>query len=492
MGTRRKDIPTRLRMQLAVTMLNPDRPHGLVTALAHEHRLSRQSLYDLAAQAEHALLDHLEPARPGPALPLPSFSDDRPRLARSILRLTMAGLSQRDVCAILTDVLEAPVSLGTVNATLSTYEARAARLNAAWHPAIDEGLAADELFADDQPHLLIVGNDSLFIYALTQQPTRDAETWGCLFLDAPDAPQIGTDGGSGLAAGLRAAGRETQQLDWDHLLRSLWLLDRHLETQAYSALTTLEERARYVAAATTPKRLEQHWARWETAQQQAEAAMARYDQFHALARAVDAEFAMIELPSGQLRDPQASQQRLEALAAQIKALPGRRADVLGTSLGHWAAGLVSYLPRLAAALAPLAATWGAAGLTALQRLWQVEAAARRGHQGVATRAAGERLWQASLDEAVGLLGEAVWAAYAELRGVLGRIWRGSMAAECVNSLLRPLLRGRKQSDQGCLELFRFVHNTHRFPRGKRAGQSPAELVGIALPSDPWSLLDRAA
>jgi hypothetical protein len=276
------------------------------------------------------------------------------------------------------------------------------------------------------------------------------------------------------------------------LLRSLWLLDRHLETQAYSALTTLEERARYVAAATTPKRLAQHWARWETAQQAADAAVARYDQFHARARAVDDEFAMIELPSGQLRDPAASQARLEGLAAQIKALPGRRAAVLGTSLGNWAAGLVSYLPRLAAALAPLVATWGAEGVTALQRLWQVEAAARRGHQGVATRATGERLWQSSLDEAGARLGEGVWAAYAAVRAVLGRIWRGSMAVECVNSLLRPLLRGRKQSDQGCLELLRFVHNTHRFPRGKRAGQSPAEMVGITLPPDPWSLLEVAA
>jgi hypothetical protein len=436
-------------------MLNPHRPHGRVTQLAQEHHLSRQSLYVLAVQAAEILLTHLRPAPHGPHPPLARLAVDAPRVQRSILRLTMAGVSQRDVCTLLADLLDRPIALGTVNATLAAYEARAAACNAAWQPAINESLAADELFADGQPHLLIVGNDSLFIYALSQQPARDADTWGCLFLDAPPAPQIGTDGGSGLAAGLRAAGRDCQQLDWDHLLRALWRIDQQLERQAYAALAGEEERRGYFEAAHTPKRLAQHLARWEQAQQQALSAVARYDQFHVLAQAVDAEFALIELPSGALRDATASAQRLGALGRQIQALPGRQAQVLGTSVCNWATGLVSYLPRLAAALAPLDAMWGAAGRQALQRLWQVETNARRGHQTAADRQAGERLWQAALDEAAGLLGEGVFAAYEQLAGVLGRIWRGSMAAECVNSLLRPLLRGRKQSDQGVAELFRY-------------------------------------
>jgi hypothetical protein len=58
----------------------------------------------------------------------------------------------------------------------------------------------------------------------------------------------------------------------------------------------------------------------------------------------------------------------------------------------------------------------------------------------------------------------------------------------MNSILRPVLSGRKSSDQGCLELFHFLHSVHRFPRGKRAGHRPAELAGIVLPPDPLSLL----
>ena len=37
-------------------------------------------------------------------------------------------------------------------------------------------------------------------------------------------------------------------------------------------------------------------------------------------------------------------------------------------------------------------------------------------------------------------------------------------------------------------MFRFLHNTHRFARGKRANHSPAELVGIGVPTDWFTLL----
>lgn len=66
-----------------------------------------------------------------------------------------------------------------------------------------------------------------------------------------------------------------------------------------------------------------------------------------------------------------------------------------------------------------------------------------------------------------------------------------MLAECINSLLRPFLRGRKSTDQQCLELFRFLHNVRPFSRGKRAHHSPAELAGLVVPDDPLTPLGLA-
>jgi hypothetical protein len=128
----------------------------------------------------------------------------------------------------------------------------------------------------------------------------------------------------------------------------------------------------------------------------------------------------------------------------------------------------------------------------LSRIWQCEADDKRRRLPWPEKQKRQQIWQQGLEEAWALLGEQqLWLAWADLSAILSRTWRGSMLAECVNSLLRPLLNQRKHTDQGCLELFRFLHNVRPFGRGKRVGHSPAELAGIVLPDDPLILLGLA-
>lgn len=491
MGARRDDIPSTVRLQIGVAMLTPHRTWGEVSEIAGEHGVSRQTVYDIGGKAKDILLKGLKPPRHGPQPKETLIQVDRNRLVRGTLALTEAGVAQRDIQGCLGEMLDTGVSLGWVNSRLIELEREATQVNGGWHPSVGEGLAGDELFAYGQPHLLVVGNDSLFIYTLTGQPQRDGETWGCVMLELPPAPQFATDGERGLAAGLAEAGLDNQQLDWDHLLRPLWHHDAQLERRSYAALEAVEESLRSFERANGEKRLAKHLARWEKLQHQAEEAITLYDQFHQLARRVDSEFAMIEVKSGDLRDAKTSRTCLEQLGEMIKALPGRACKVLGTTLVNWGSGLLSYLPRLSQALAPLLERWGQKAVRALSRIWQVEAEVKRGHLSLSQRKALETIWQESLDEAAKLLGGHLFEVWDALCSILGRIWRGSMAAECVNSLLRPWLDTRKHADQGCSELFRFLHNTHRFLRGKRAGCSPAELVGIILPADRFTLLGLA-
>ena len=103
-------------------------------------------------------------------------------------------------------------------------------------------------------------------------------------------------------------GREPQgsaciSLDWDHLLRPLWGQAARLERQAYAALEALEERAAQFQQAQTAKRLEHHLSVWEQLRADAEAKLSKFDQFYALAQQVDAQFALIDLETGQIRDP---------------------------------------------------------------------------------------------------------------------------------------------------------------------------------------------
>lgn len=492
MGARRDNITGMDRAQIAIDVLPSYRPYGLVVELARMYRVSRQTIYTIAAAGKGILEVEMQPGPHGPHPPERNIQVDRNRLERSTVVLTEVGVSQRDIGFCLGEMLDTPMSPGWVNAELAQWEARAAVVNASWQPTVTETLSGDEIYSNGSPNLLVVGNDTLYIYALTRQPTCDGETWGCVLLDNPDCPQFSSDGGTGLAAGVREAGVRVHQLDWDHLLRPMWGQAARLEKQAYAALEAVEERADKFAQSETPKRLEQHFKAWEQLETEAAEKISQYDRFFQVARQVDDQFALIDLESGQLRDPVVGATALRHLGEQLGMWEGRIYEKLSSNLTNWASALFAYQPLLKQALAPLIERWGAPTIQALSRIWQIEANQKRHPIPLVMQQARHLLWEQSLDQAVAQLGiEQLGEAWEALRKVLGRSWRGSMLAECINSLLRPVLLQRKSSDQECLDLFRFLHNVRPFARGKRSNHSPAELAGLEVPEDPLILLGLA-
>ena len=491
MGTRRDDIPGRQRAHIALEALSPYRPHGTISRLAREKAVSRQAIYDIAAAGKAVLETYLAPGRHGPQAVETTIRVDRNRLARGSVVLTEAGVSERDISLCLAELLDARVSPSWVNAELAQREAAAATVNAEWHPAVGEVLSGDEIYSNGLPNLMVIGNDSLYIYALTRQPTCDGETWGCVLLDAPECPQFASDAGKGLAAGADLAQIKRHQVDWDHLLRPLWGQAARLEERAYAALNAVEERAEHFDQAHTTKRLERNLAVWERLRADAEGQVQQYDAFRQIAEHIDEEFSLIDLSTGQIRDAAAGAERLRCLGQQLHTWNGRIYQKLSSYLVNLAEALFAYQPVLSQALSPLVAQWGMPAIQALSCLWQIEADDKRHPVAVPVHQARQRRWEAYLDQAATLLGEHLGHAWDALSHVLGRSWRGSMLAECVNSLLRPRLNARKHTDQGGLDLFRFLHNVHPFQRGKRAGHSPAELVGLDVPSDLLTLLGLA-
>ena len=492
MGARRNDITSSQRAQIAIEVLYSHRQWGTVTKLAEKYGISRQTVYDIADAGKQVLFTGLKPGPHGPQPREKGIQVDRNRLTRGVVVLAGAGVSQRDAVNCLAEMLDTRLSPSWVNAELAKAEKAATVVNERWQPAVDETLSGDEIYSNGAPNLLVVGNDSLYIYALTRQPASDGETWGCVLLDTPDTPQFASDAGKGLEAGVKEAEIAVHQLDWDHLLRPLWGQATRLEKQAYAALDKVEERAVKFDQSNTQRRLEQHLEVWERLRAEAEDKITCYDAFDQIARQVDAQFALIDLESGQLRDAVAGAECLRNLGKQLQAWDGRIYDKLSSNLINWAEELFCYQPVLARALSPLIAQWGANAIRTLSRIWQIEADEKRRSLSWPERQARQILWEENLDEALALLGpQQLWEAWDALSQVLGRSWRGSMLAECVNSLLRPVLDARKHTDQGYLELFRFLHNVHTFERGKRAGHSPAQLVGLDVPHDPLTLLGLA-
>lgn len=488
MGARRNDITSEQRMQIAVEVLRSNRARGKVVEMAQRYTVSRQTIYDIGAKGKQVLLTGLQPGPHGPQLEEKIVTVNRNRLVRGSVVLTEVGVSQRDVTFCLGELLDVAPSPSWVNGELAQVETVAAAVNQGWQPQNEETLSGDEIYANGEPNLLLVGNDSLYIYALTRQPECDGETWGCTLLEGPECRQFASDAGTGLAAGAKAAGIEAHQLDWDHLLRPMWGQAKRLEKQVYAAWQQVEERAELFNRAKTPKRLQQHLAKWEQFNQEAQTKEDRFDAFYRIARRVDDWFALIDLETGQLRDVNAGINQLQSLAEELQSWSGRIYQKLASNLKNWACQLFSYQPVLSQALQPLQTRYGAKPIAALCRMWQIEAEQKRRPLSLQQQQRHHTLWAASLDEAWALLGEKLWTVWDELCQLLGRSWRGSMLAECVNSLLRPVLDRRKHTDQGCLDLFRFLHNVRPFQRGKRVGHSPAQLVGLNVPDDPLLLL----
>jgi hypothetical protein len=178
-----------------------------VVELAESYDVSRKTIYEIAGKGNQVLMAGLEPGPHGPQQAEKLIKVDRNRLVRGSVVLTAVGVSQRDVTICLEELLDTARSPSWVNGELAQVEEAAAAVNEAWHPQIEETLAGDEIYANGQPNLLVVGNDSLYIYALSRQPDCDGETWGCTLLDGPDCSQFASDAGTGLAMGVYLAGR---------------------------------------------------------------------------------------------------------------------------------------------------------------------------------------------------------------------------------------------------------------------------------------------
>jgi hypothetical protein len=468
------------------------RPYGVITRLAREYQVSRQTIYTMGAAGWDILVENMVAGSHGPHPKEKAVWVNRDHLERSVVMLTEAGVSQRDIGKCCEALLDTPVSASWVNAELAKREALAAQVNLSWRPSKPETMSGDEIYSNGHPNLMVIGNDTLYIYALTRQPTCDGETWACVLWDTPDSTQFSSDAGTGLAAGAHIAGRTIHQLDWDHLLRPVWGQVGRLERQAYAHLEAVEARAAQFEQSQTSKRLEHHLNVWENLNAHAQQKIVQHDQYSQLAQQVDDQFALIDLQSGQLRDPVVSAAILRSVGKQLSQWQGRIYEKLSANLTNWVDGLFAYHTGLSQALQPLTEEWGAEAIQSLACLWQIEADQKRHPTPLVHRQNQQTLWEMHLEKAADCLGlEQLDAAWNAVCQILNHSWRGSMLCECVNSLLRPVLDKRKSSDQGCLELFRFLHNTHLFARGKRAGYSPAELAGIQIPNDPLTLLGLA-
>jgi hypothetical protein len=461
-------LPPSQRQELALHVLAGSTP---VARLAREHQVSRQFLYRQADTARTALDRAFDPPPPDEDVlfHLPVTKD---WLRQLVLALVLSCHSPyRGVIAVLRDLFDTDIALGTVHNTIQAAVARARPINASYDLAAVRVGAHDEIFQAGQPVLVGVDTASTFCYLLSPERRRDAETWGVRLLElaedglAPEA--VVADFGAGLRAGQAVALPGVPcRGDVFHLVRDLEVAVTYLENRAYAALEVCarleRQRAPERRRGRPPRVLDRPL---EPARAACDAAVALADEVRTLAGWLRHDVLAVAGPC------HADRRMLydfiaDELRARVAACPHRLGPIHRT-LADRREELLAFARGLEEELGRMATAWGVAA-DSLRRLlnarcrderdpgrWDEEAAVRPRLRG----------WYEPACRAVDAL-------------IAGTV-RASSVVENLNGRLRTYFGLRRHLGPEYLDLLRFYLNhreLERSERPERRGKTPAELL----------------
>lgn len=410
---------------------------------------------------------------------------------RFILFMAVLGNSDAEIATLLEAVGGRRLSHETIRGIINEAAALARAAFARYFRGVGTVAAVDEIFLGKKPLLLAVEPTSLLISALRLTEARSAEDWKPVFEDLGDLEGCLADGGRGIGKAAAEAGVPLQRDMWHVVQPARGVVGRvwgrcEKLFEAEMAARQAYEAVRHTEAKKVTNSARQRYYRARRALDQALEECIRLDD---LFKRVEEAFEYTT-PKG---EPNTARRAEGIVADVLKALdePGtgkpdgptneakRLAKALGTVVR---ARPFAYLDALNAGLSAVRLDEvGPARELVLGRM-VVETLAWRGvHK---DRLAAEELEEASegtvADEAEVAVLKAVDSAQ-----------RSSSYVECVNARIRTVQVARKRLSEDFVYLLAVHHNMKPFGRGSvREGKTPAQLAGIALPTEDWiELLD---
>ena len=461
-------LPPQQRQELALQVLAGSQP---VAQLAREHQVSRQFLYRQADAAQLAL-EHAFAPPPLTEEVLFQLPVTKAWLRQLILALVLTcHSSYRGVIALLADLFDTPLSLGTVPNVVQAAVGRAREINGSYDLASVRVGAHDEIFQAGHPVLVGVDTASTFCYLLSQEDHRDADTWGVRLLElaecgfAPDA--IVADFGTGLRAGQELALPQVPcRGDVFHLVHDLEPVVTYLENRAYDALEVCARLEREQARVRRQGRPAQGVAqRLRRARAACDSAIALADDVRLLGEWLRHDVLVVAGPCYAERCALYDFILVE-LQRRIASCPHRLGPIYRL-LKNRRDDLLAFALPLEEELGQMAEAWGVAP-DGLRRLLRARARDPRDPRRWAEEAAVRpqlRGWYEPACRAIDAL-------------VAGAV-RASSLVENLNSRLRTYFSLRRHLGPDYLSLLRFYLNhrvLERSERPERQGKTPAELL----------------
>jgi len=488
---------------LAAVVHTPERPHGVITWLADFYGISRVSVYALGERVAAQLQKPTELL----ALPEPVVKEvvHKARLDRTILTALFPGnASIRPTMAILKEAFGTLRSIGYIARLRVEAGQKAGHvLSGVDYTPLGPLIALrDETFFQGWPMLLLIDPISTTIVAAHVCSDRKADTWALTLLMAQEqgVSLIGLteDMAKMYGKSLKLAGMaaKPQQKDIWHLERDGATVRRALERAAYRAMAQVIDLEKQLLKKWDDECFEQKYLPAVTKEK---AAIACHDQFETWLNALHDALALVDIRSGEIRDPATSQWFLQEILTGLEQIEHKKVKKFTKTLRNHQSQLLTFLDWTAAALADYDVQLTACIPDANVRLQFIQAVARSWllDQMLIN---GHRQWRAEAKKAASLVNsvtdtDIVLAEYAlSLRRILDASGRTSSLIESINSLLKSFFRNRKgfknqETMQAFLNLFVLWHNMRIYEsRCKRGGKSPFQLAGIDLGTDDWLTL----
>ncbi|NHZ72084.1 MAG: hypothetical protein GWP17_03250 [Aquificales bacterium] len=488
---------------LAAVVHVPQRPYGAITWVADFYRISRVSVYKLGERVASRL------TKPTELLSLPEPVEketvSKAKIDRTILTSLFPGnASIRPTIAILKEALDTLRSVGYISdLRLEAGQRAGAVLSRIDYTPLGPLIALrDETFFQGRPMLLLIDPISTVIVAAYVCSDRQSDTWALVLLMAEEQGVALTglteDMAKMYGKSLKLAGMaaKPQQKDVWHLERDGATIRRSLERAAYREMAKVIDLEKQLLKKWDDDLFEEKYI---PAVAKEMAAIACHDQFETWLTYLHDALALVDIGSGEIRDPATSQWFLEEILTGMEQIEQKQVKKFAKTLRNHQPQLLTFLDWTAAALADYDARLTACIPDAQARLQFIQAVARSWllDQMLIN---GHRQWRAEAQKAASLVNsvtdtDGVLAEFAlSLRQILDASGRTSSLIEAINSLLKPFFRNRKgfknqETMQAFLNLFVLWHNMRVYdPRCKRGGKSPFQLAGIDLGSDDWLTL----
>lgn len=462
-----RTLPSYERQFLATRVLAKSQP---VAELAREHTVSRKFLYQQADKAREALDKAFATDQDDnkTLFQIPVTKSWLRQLALSSILTCHA--SMRGVVALFQDVLDTPISVGTIHGIVRQAVGSARQIQSTEDLSAIKIGAHDEIFQSKKPVLVGCDVASTYCYLLSLEDARDSTTWGVHLLDLQkkglQLDHSIADGGKGLRAGQAEAWPDVPCYgDVFHALRDMEQLATYMENRAWGVMSTrdtlekkMQRAKKQVKGRTFSKKLASACAT-ETQ------AVAVADDISILAQWMQEDILAVVGP-----DLETRQQLYDWIVKELhtrESFASHRIGRVRKKLEKGRDNLLAFVADLDQRLAHLAQKFQVSP-SLVRALFEA--------QGIPET--DPRRWQKEgvLRHSLGKCFRPIQEAVVE---IISTTVRASSIVENLNSRLRNYFFLRKQLGPEYLDLLRFFFNHRRFMRSthpERQGRSPAEIL----------------